>query len=453
MMRCTIIAATALLLAGCTTFSPDGGFGRVGALTNERSGKTPAYQRSEADVRAAEARTAELLAQPLGARDAVELAYLGNRSLQASFAELGVAEADLVQAGRPRNPSLGFTRIGGGGITEIDRGLTFDLLGLLTLPLADETGRRRFEEAQLRAAAAAVALAADVQRSYYAALAAEQLAAYAEQVKDTAEAARDLAERMAAAGNFNALAQLREQAFYADATAGLARARQEAVARRERLARLLGLDNRRLRFRLPERLPDLPAQPLEPNDAEQTALDQRLDVQLARRSVEATARTLGLTKATRFVNVLEAGYQNKSQSGDTLQQGYEVRLELPIFDFGTANVARAEATYLQAMHRAAATAVDAQSQVREAYAAYRTHYDLARHYRDEIVPVRKRIADQNLLRYNGMLIDVFALLADAREQTEGVSGSIQALRDFWIADTDLRAALTGSGPSAAAAAP
>ena len=103
---------------------------------------------------------------------------------------------------------------------------------------------------------------------------------------------------------------------------------------------------------------------------------------------------------------------------------------------------------MQSLHRTAEVAVNARSEVRESYSEYRTAYDLARHYRDEVVPLRKRISDENLLRYNGMLIGVFELLADSREQVAGVTGYIEALRDYWIADTNLQAALTGRPPAA-----
>jgi outer membrane protein TolC len=167
--------------------------------------------------------------------------------------------------------------------------------------------------------------------------------------------------------------------------------------------------------------------------------------------MEATARSLGLTKATRFVDAFELGYQNRSETGQPRANGYEAELSLPLFDFGSVRARRAEATYLQAVHRTAAVAIDARSEVRESYSAYRTAYDLARHYRDEVVPLRKRISEENLLRYNGMLIGVFELLADAREQVRGVTGYVQALRDFWVAETNLRTALTGRSPGAGSA--
>ena len=290
--------------------------------------------------------------------------------------------------------------------------------------------------------------AADVRRAYFDAVAAQELAKFYEQVKETADVSNELAKRMLQAGNFNKLAQMREQAFYADATAQLARAQHQAAAQREKLIRLLGLYGEQLNFRLPQRLPELPKQVLEPQNAEQTAMDKRLDVQMAKRAAEATAKSLHLTNATRMVNVLDVAYKNKSESGAPRANGYEIELELPLFDFGSTRAARAQATYMQAVNRTAEVAVNARSEVREAYSAYRTAYDLAQHYRDEVVPLRKRISEENLLRYNGMLIGVFELLADAREQVAGVTGYVQALRDFWVAETNLQTALTARSPAA-----
>jgi len=439
-------AASTVFLTGCASFSADGGFGKVSALTKERTGQAVAAQRTDADGQAARARVTELLKEPLTAESAVEVALLNNRGLQAKFGELGIAESDLVRAGRLKNPSFSFGRLSGGGSVETDRAVLFDVLGLLTMPVEKELGQRRFEQAQYQAAYDAVSLAADVRRAYFEAVAAQELVTFFQHVKETADISNELAQRMLKAGNFNKLTQMREQAFQADATAQLARATHQGTAEREKLTRLLGLDGEQLNFRLPQRLPDLPKQLAAPQNAEQTAMDKRLDVQMAKRSAEATARSLGLTKTTRFVNILEIGYQNKSETGSPRANGYEIELELPFFDFGSARAARAEATYLQAVNRTAEVAVNARSEVREAYSAYRTSYELARHYRDEVVPLRKRISEENLLRYNGMLISVFELLTDAREQVAGVTGYVQALRDFWVAETNLQTALTGRSP-------
>lgn len=460
MIRLMATALASLVLAGCASFSADGGFGTVEQLTKERIGQTPSYQRTDEQTDTAAARVADLLKQPLTADSVVQIALLNNRDLQASYAELGIAESDLVRAGRLANPSFRFGRLRGSGPVEIDRAAIFDVLGLFTMPLAKQVEQRRFGQAQLQAAYETVGLAGEARKAFFEAVTAQQLVGYFGQVKEAADASNELARRMATAGNFSKLAQMREQSFYADATAQLARAQHQAVAARERLTRALALSGDQIAFTLPGRLPDLPTSPAEPKDAEQAAMDKRLDVLMSKRATESTARSLGLTQTTRFINVLHAGYQNKSATGEQRSNGYEIELELPLFDFGSARVARAEATYMQAVNRTAQVAINARSEVRESYSAYRTAYDLAKHYRDEVVPLRKRISDENLLRYNGMLVSVFDLLADSRDQIASVTTAVESLRDYWVAETNLQAALTsrstgaspGMGPARAAAA-
>jgi outer membrane protein TolC len=307
----------------------------------------------------------------------------------------------------------------------------------------------RFAAAKSRAASEGLRVALETRKAWFTAVSASESARYAEQVKEAAEASAELARRMAAVGNWPKLNLAREQAFYAEATVQLARARQAEASARERLARLMGLWGDDLAFQLPERLPELPQAPREfGTDLEAQALAQRLDVQAARRDTEALARSLGLTKATRFVSLLEFGLINNSETGQENQRGWEVEIGIPIFDFGTARTARAERLYMQSVNRVAEAAIQARSEVRDAYAAYRTNFDVARHYRDEIVPLRKRISEEMVLRYNGMLASVFELLADSREQVAAVNAYIETLRDFWMAESDFQMALTGRSPGA-----
>lgn len=444
-LRAIAASALVLVLSGCATFSQDGGLDSVSALTKERTGQDVRLPKATGNADPAREELARLMKSPLSADDAVRIALLNNRGLRASLAGLGVAEADLVQAGRMSNPSFSFGRMSGGGETEIDRSVMFDLVGLVTIPIRRDIEARRFQSAKLVAALDAVNLAADTRKAWFTAVAASQSARYADQVREAAQASAELAQRMARVGNLSALDQAREQAFSAEATAQLARARHNATAAREQLARLMGVWGEHTAFQLPERLPDLPAAPREAANIESLAMQQRLDVRLSRLDTESTARALGLTKATGFINVLDAGYANTSKSGSPRENGYEVELVLPIFDWGGARVAKAQSLYMQAVHRTAHTATVARSQVREAYSAYRTTYDLSKQYRDEVVPLQKKISEETLLRYNGMLASVFELLADARTQVTGVNAAIQAQRDYWIAETDLQAALNGSG--------
>jgi outer membrane protein TolC len=445
--RLCALAFSAALLGGCASLSSDGGFGAVETATRERNLRQEVkWSRSEQEAEQARASVRRLIESPLTPDSAVQIALLNNRGLQASYADLGISETDVVQAGRLRNPGFSFARLTRGDEVEIERTFLFDILGLLTMPIRSDLEKRRFELTQGRVVAEVLQVASDTRRAWHRAVSARESVKYAEQVKDAAEASAELARRMAAAGNFSKLDHAREQVFYAEAAAQLARARQAALSERERLTQLMGLWGDDIGFRLPDRLPELPQAAREVGDIESQALRQRLDVRSAMQEADSIASTLGLTRATGFISVLELGYQRNSETGRPRQTGYEIEIRLPVFDWGAARNARAEYTYMQAVHRAADAAVRARSEVREAYGAYRTAYDLARHYRDEIVPLRKRISDENVLRYNGMLISVFELLADARTQIASVNAYIEALRDFWVAEATLELAMTGKSP-------
>jgi outer membrane protein TolC len=452
-LRLVVLLMVVATFAGCASFSPDGGFSTVEQAAKDRLGKEVRWVRTSADQDGIDQRVGELLAKPLSPDDAVQISLLNNRGLQASFQELGITEAEVVQAGRLPNPGFSFGRSSRGDEREIERGLHFNLARLLAMPLISRVEARRFEQTKGMLAMSVLSLAADTRKAYYIALAAEETVRYMRQVKQAADASAELARRMEQVGNFNKLQRAREQVFYADASLNLARAEQVQRSTRERLTRLLGAWGTQTSFTLPARLPDLPKDAMELPDIERVALAQRLDVQGARLAAEQTARNLGLTKTTRFINVLELGLMRNSSNEAPTQRGWEIGFELPLFDWGGARVARAEAVYMQTVHRAAETAINARSEVREAYTGYRSAYDIARFQRDEVVPLSQRIAEENVLRYNGMLIGVFELLADARSQIASVNGSIQALRDFWIAQADLDMALIGKPSLAAAAGP
>ena len=442
--RCLpVLLTSAALLSGCASFSTDGGFALVEKTTKDRLGKEVQWARSEVDQDRIDKRVGELLSKPLTVDDAVQVALLNNRGLQASFQELGISEADVVQAGRLPNPGFSFSRLTRGDEVELERGLHFNLARLIAMPFIGQMEARRFEQTKGLVAMSVLQLAADTRKAYYNAVAAVETLRYMRQVKEAAEASSELARRMEQVGNFNKLQRAREQMFEADAALNLARAEQAQRATRERLTRLLGVWGDQTLFTLPERLPDLPKEVMNQPDIERVALAQRLDVQAAKQVAEQTAKNLGLTKATRFINVLEVGAVRNGSNEAPTQRGWEIGLELPLFDWGGARVAKAEAVYMQAVHRAAQTAINARSEVREAYTNYRSTYDIARYQRDEVVPLSQRISEENLLRYNGMLIGVFDLLADARSQINSVNTSIQALRDFWIAQADLDMALVG----------
>jgi outer membrane protein TolC len=453
--RLAVLGLTALLLAGCGTLAPDRGFDDVRRVVAERLDAPLTWARSDSERAAIREVVAARLAQPLDADGAAAVAVINHPGLQAAYADLGIAAADVAQAGQLPNPRFSTTRVRSDDSFKYETALTLPIVALLTAPATVRMERRRFEAVKLEVADRVIRHAAQTRRAWTEAVAAAAAVKYLEQVHGAAEATAELAGRMVVAGNVPRLDALREQAFAADTAVQLRRARGVATAAHLRLARWMGLGESASAVLLPAVLPPLPTTIDAVEGLEATALVRRLDILAAKRDAEATARSLGLTRATRFINALELGPATLLEQGHAAKKGYEISIELPIFDWGASRVARAESTYLRAVANVAHVALEARSEVREAHAAYAAAWDVARHYGDLVVPVSGRIVDESLLRYNGMLNSVFELLSDGREQVRASQGHLEALRDFWLAEADLRQALGGrlSVTTTTAAAP
>ena len=435
---------TALLLSGCATFSKDGGFDNVKQTTQQHIKQEIVWPKNKAEQNKIDDQVKVLLERKLDVETAVQIALLNNKRLQAAFYELGISEADLVQAGRLPNPRFSMLYAKNNGDYKIEQAFTFNIFSLITMPKAVEIERRRFEQTQKATALEVLKLANQTRMAYFNAVATSELTRYSEQVRESAEASAELARRMYKAGNWNKLEQAREQSFYADAVLEYANAKNKQVRAYEALSRLLGVPSDQIS--LLERLPDLPTALDDLQPFEQTAFENRLDLQVARLETEALAKQLGLTKTTRLINVLEIGPARvlEGSRNDPYKKGVEIGFEIPLFDWGTARVAKAEAIYMQALNKTAQVAINAQSEIREAYNVYRTHFDVTKHLRDEIVPIRKKILSENQLRYNGMLTSPFELFGDARAQVASVKNYIESLREFWLADSTLKMTLIGS---------
>jgi outer membrane protein TolC len=450
--RATAAFAGALLLSACQTFSPDGGMNLTANLADQELRKDVIAIRTPDDAAATQARVDRLLQRSLTADAAVQVALFNNRGLQAAYNELGIAEAVMVAESLPPNPKLSLSRIASAADVEIERKIVGDILSLATLPARADVAKDRFRQAQLRAAEQTARVAADTRRAYYRAVASQQLAGLLTEAQAAAATAAKLATRLGESGALNKLNQAREQVFYAETTAQLATARQRASSDREQLIRAMGLWGNDLAFKLPARLPAL-AQVRALPAVERDAIGHRIDVQIARIEVEALAKSLGLSQATRFINVLEVGgiaKTTRSSDGTTdRQRGVEVELQVPLFDFGETRLREAEQTYMQAVNRLAEKAIVVRSQARDSYRTYRSTYDIAAHYQREVLPLRKIISDEMMLRYGAMQVDVFPLLVEQRQRIASSIAAIEAQRNFWLASTDLSAAIIGGGTAGA----
>jgi outer membrane protein TolC len=353
---------------------------------------------------------------------------------------------------------LGVGATGLGGYRAIEGLIANNILSLVTrnkrLGIADI----HFRQAQLVAAEATLRVATETRHAWVEAVAAFEAAGLITQAQGTASAASELAARLGEAGSLNKAEQAREHAFYAELTAQRAQAKLVAELAKEALTRQLGLWGADAVHYVPNALPQLPRAVAARPKIEAEALGRRVDLAIAKLELEAAARENGLTDATRYLTDLEiiAGFEAERELDDgevtteTTPQ-VEVEFDIPIFDGGKARKRKAETAYMRAANELAAKAVNVRSEARSAYLAYTASHQIARHYRDAVLPLRRTIEEEGLLSYNGMITSTFELLADIRARLNSNLLEDSARRDFWLADANMVAAVYGGGASAGGA--
>jgi len=449
-----LCVATLAMLSGCASVN----FEQSLTNTNQEAesftqGQLGLHQKTEERLQQAKL-AKDILLQPVTQGDAVRLALTNSPALQAMLAQNWADASSAAQTGRMSNPLLTLDRIRLADELEIGRLLSFGLLDLLTLPRRNQVAQSLIHQQQLRLTSQVIDQITLVRQAWVKAVAAQQNLKYAAQVNDAAMASSELAKRMQAVGNFSKLQRARQQAFYADAATQWATAQHTANATREELTRLLGLTEAQAEtLVLPGRLPDMPSEPRAASEVSQQATTGRLDIRIAQAEFEAQAKAQGI-KILSSLTDIEMGvrhdsvFDNAAGTSNT-RRGYEVSVRLPIFDWGKNQRDGFNAQTLAAGFRLENTLRTASSNLRESYSAYRTAFDVSKHYRDEVVPLRKTISEENVLRYNGMLIGVFELLADTRDQVNTVRAAIAAEQQFWLADAALQASVMGK-PTATA---
>lgn len=453
------------LLAGCARFSPDGGMDEVaqsvGREAGADAGRSVVKIASAEQAQRAREQVAALLAQPVSTDAAVQVALLNNRELQAAYNDLGVSEADYVQASLPPNPGVSFMGVAGTGVANFELRLIENILGLFTLRRRTAIAAEHFEHARHQAVATTLRLAVDTRRAHVRAVAAQQQVGFLDQARATVDQAVRLNARLGEAGGGDQLDQAELAAFYAELSAKLGQARLAARQEREKLIRLMGLWGSDVGFALPPELPALPGEPDTLAAIESEAVNRRVDLIMGRHDIVALAKSLSLTQATRYVSMLQLSGIFNDESANPLTNsntainrgGAGIELQVPIFDTGEARERKARESYMAAVNRLAAKAVNARSEARIAYETYRGTYDIAKFYRDRVLPLRGVVSKEIALRYSNsiavsesMRVDLFKYLTDARERIMANAAALDARRDFLLASADLQAALTIGGP-------
>ncbi|HVY46975.1 MAG TPA: TolC family protein [Minicystis sp.] len=448
-MKRACAAAGALLVLGCSV-PKEAGFPDVARDVEQRIGHRIFWnQGGEADAAVA-AVVRAALKHPLAPDEAVQIALLENPKLQATYEELTVTQADLVQAGLLSNPTftgaLHLPVSKGTGRPHIQAGVEEDFLDVFMIPAKRKVRKAAFEAAKRRVAGAVLDLAYDVRAAYFTLQGATQIAAMRDRVLEAAEASVDVARRQHEAGNISDFDLVNEENVHAQIRLDAARARGDVVVARERLTRLLGLFGGDAAYRIDERLPALPPSEPDLRHLESLAIRRRLDVAAARQDLQTALYDLEMATDFRWVSSFSAGaeFERDIEGGNEL--GPTASISLPIFDQKQAALAKLAAIVRMSEERYRAAAIDARSEVREARAKLELARSLADDYRTSVIPMRERAVALAQEQYNAMLLGVYQLIQVKQAEVNAYRDYIEATRDYWIARAELGRAIGGRLP-------
>lgn len=377
------------------------------------------------------------LAAPLSADDAVRLALAYSPALQADYAQLGIARADVIAASTLANPVLSLERRSSSVGTQRGIGIMQDLLGVLTMPARKQLAQRNLAQAQVESAQRVLAHGYAVRGAYYTLQGDAQTLELMRQAGSATAAAAELAQRQFAAGNVSRLQLAQHQAFDAETQLELARAQSQLAIDGEKFNSLIGVWGSNTGWKLPPRLPVLPPHTPPLDAVEATALAQRLDIAAAKQALESTHATLAFTRNNRFLSALGVGFSRTRESDGERLKGPHVEIGLPLFERAQAEIARLQASSATQEHSLRQLAIDVRAQARAARERLTAAYARARQYEGSVLPLHASIVGETQLRYNGMLVDVYELLAAKRAQLASARGYVESLREFWLAQVEL----------------
>lgn len=453
-MREVIVVLLALSAAACTDLTPaiaDDATRVAGTIEMRTGAAMPAWSATMGDGSlSAEAQT--LLAAPLTDDAAVKLALLENRSVRARLEALGVARAGLVQAGLLRNPVFNVDATLFAGGTELEFGLAQPFLDLFVRPArraAAAADQRRVEAAVTREV---IHVVFAVRRACVMVRAGDALVARLRESVGAATAARELMQRLHAAGNVTDPQLTAEEIALAQARLALAEGEMALADAREAAQVLLGLWGTATQWTLAGELPVEPLVGLDLAAIEARAIAPSLDLAEQRGRLDALAQAAGVHRLVAWLDDGAVGIAAKKEVGDSeLGLGPALALPIPLFDGGGVGVAAARAELRAALHEHHALAVEVRSAARVLRTRVTAVSARAAYLGVVNLPLRSRLLRETLQNYNAMQTGAFAVLSARQQELAAVREHLSALRDAWLVRLQLEELLAGSFDRAALA--
>jgi cobalt-zinc-cadmium efflux system outer membrane protein len=405
-----------------------------------RVGTTPA--RAE-DPAVQQAIIGALLGDGLTRDEAVELALRNNDRLQAAFAELGIAAADLDQAGLHTNPTLDFLARfpGGESGSELEAELLFSLADIWLLGPRKEVEQARLQQVAAQVLNEVVNIAADTRMAYDHCLVLESLVAQTAETAAAVEKWRDQVYARYEHGYSSELELSMADAEVVESEVDLAEMRAEQQVALARLRRLLGLtDEHKVSF--VGSLAEAPSAPPDPHDVTRRALAGRPDLQAARAGLWAADRTLLLERRSRWEHVsLGPAYAHEPEGEDLW--GVVLEVDLPIFDSNRAQEQRAAAELEQAERQVGAAEAMVREQVVTAWEELALAHRRESALREELLPARERAFEHAQKYWREMQLNMLYLLEAQRELSDARRQHLEAVYDLRRASVELEFAVGG----------
>jgi outer membrane protein, heavy metal efflux system len=444
------LAASLLLLSGCASVALNAGFDEVRATVEERS-KLKLFWNNGTDLdKEVAEQMGSLLKGNLTADEAVQIALLNNRDLQALYSELGVAQADLVQAGLFRNPIFDAAilfPVSNGGKPKLELSAVMDFLDIFYVPLRKRVAAARFEEAKSQITGAVLDFSARVRTAFFLHQANEQMLELRQTIVQALNASLELARRLHEAGNITDLDFARERALLETGKVALRSAEVAVRQGREELNILMGLWGNQTEWQTDGRLPDIPQQPMQTENIERIALGRSVDLLNARQRLVFAGEQLGFNRWTALLPEMHVGTGSEREEDGSWKVGPVLEFAIPLFDQGQARIGRSAGELRRAQQEYYALAVRIRSTARAVRDRMEGFRDRALYYRDIMLPLHERIVNESQLQYNAMQLGPIELLRARERQIETGVAYIEALRDYWLARGDAGQILSGRLPS------
>jgi cobalt-zinc-cadmium efflux system outer membrane protein len=433
------------LLVGCASTSVKPSHDEVARTVAARSGLTLKDPLTRIEDPSTSRALDALLSEELTAERSVQIALFASPRLETKLEELSISRAEFVQAGLLANPVIGV------GITAWESehispnffaSVEQNFLDALTMPLRKRVAETELEATKLEVGDEVLRLAAETREAFFTAQAAEQIAAMRRLIESAAETSAAVARKQHEAGNMNDLALSAELGLAAQSTVERRRAEGDAAVAREHLNRAMGTWGPRARWTFAKKLPDPPKEEPSFDHLESSAIADRLDLGSLRRNLQAIRYALDAAKTTRWTGTVHvAVVAGRLRHSQRLAFGPSVAIEIPLFDQRQAQIAKLEAHERQAESELRALAIDVRAEVRAAVVRVRTARGLVDDYGRVIIPLRERIVRFSQEQYDAMLLGVYQLILAKQNEFEAYRAYIEALRDYWIARSDLERAI------------